>query len=62
MCLPFIVARSIIGLALPVFSQEQNTVDPEVRQQIEVVIAKQDKAYNKSDAAGCTTDYTLILA
>ncbi len=32
MRLPFIIAGSIIGLALPVFSQEQNTVEPEVRQ------------------------------
>jgi hypothetical protein len=43
-------------------AKNKNTVDPEVRQQIEAVLAKQDKAYNKSDAAGCTTDYTLIFA
>jgi hypothetical protein len=29
-----------IGFALPVFAQEQNTVDAEVRQQIEAVISK----------------------
>jgi ketosteroid isomerase-like protein len=29
-----------------------------VRQQIEALIAKQDEAFNKNDAAGCTADYT----
>ena len=47
----FIIAGSIIGLALPVVAQEQNAVDPEVRQQIEAVLTQFDKAYNKSDAA-----------
>src|SRR6266436_7621150 len=58
MHLRFITAGLIIGLALPVVAQEQNTVDPEVRQQIEALIAKQDEAFNKNDAAGCTADYT----
>ena len=57
MHLRFITAGLIIGLALPVVAQEQNTVDPEVRQQIEALIAKQDEAFNKNDAAGCTADY-----
>ena len=47
-----------IGFALPAFAQEQNTVDPEVRQQIEALIAKQDEAFSKNDAAGCTAEYT----
>jgi ketosteroid isomerase-like protein len=47
-----------IGLAAPVPAEEQNAVDPEVRQQIEALIAKQDEAFNKNDAAGCTADYT----
>ncbi len=54
----FIIAGSIIGLALPVVAQEQNAVDPEVRQQIEAAHMKFDEAYNRSDAAGCTADYT----
>src|SRR5258708_150168 len=47
-----------IGFAVPALAQEQKTVDPEVRQQIEALIAKQDEAFNKNDAAGCTADYT----
>jgi len=54
----FIIAGSIIGLALPAVAQEQNAVDPEVRQQIEAAHMKFDEAYNRSDAAGCTADYT----
>jgi hypothetical protein len=30
----FVIAGSIIGLALPVVAQEQNTVDPEVRDRL----------------------------
>ena len=52
------LAGLAIGFAVPAFAQEQNTVDPEVRQQIEALIAKQDEAFNKNDAAGCTADYT----
>jgi uncharacterized protein (TIGR02246 family) len=58
MRLPFIIAGSIIGLALPVFSQEQNTVDPQVRQQIEALIVKFDDAYNRSDAAAIADLFT----
>ncbi len=53
-----LIAGSIIGLALPAVAQEQNAVDPEVRQQIEAAHMKFDEAYNRSDAAGCTADYT----
>jgi hypothetical protein len=51
------LAGLAIGFAVPALAQEQNTVDPEVRQQIEALIAKQDEAFNKNDAAGCTADY-----
>ena len=47
MHLRFITAGLIIGLALPVVAQEQNTVDPEVRRQIEAVQMKFDEASNK---------------
>ena len=53
---------TLISLAVsPVVSaiaQEQNTVDPEVRQQIEASIMKADEGFNKSDAAACTAVYT----
>ena len=52
------LAGLAIGFAVPALAQEQKTVDPEVRQQIEALIAKQDEAFNKNDAAGCTADYT----
>jgi hypothetical protein len=55
--LPTLVGLAI-GFAVPVLAQEQNTVDPEVRQQIEASIMKADKAFNRSDAAGCTAEYT----
>jgi hypothetical protein len=40
-----------IGFVVPALAQEQNTVDPEVRQQIEATLTKFDEAYNKNDAA-----------
>ena len=39
------------GYALPTFAQEQNAVDPEVRQQIEAVFMKFQEAYNNRDTA-----------
>src|SRR6266550_327985 len=62
MRLPFIIAGSIIGLALPVFSQEQNTVDPKVRQQIEAALTKFDEAFNKNDATATAALYTQDAA
>jgi uncharacterized protein (TIGR02246 family) len=52
------LAAFAIGFAVPVVAQEQNTVDPEVRQQIEAVLAKYHEAYNKNDAAAIATLYT----
>src|ERR1700746_2425559 len=46
------LAGSAIRFAVPALAQEQNTVDPEVRQQIEAELAKFDDAYYKNDAAG----------
>jgi uncharacterized protein (TIGR02246 family) len=40
-----------ISFALPTFAQEQNAVDPEVRQQIEATYTKRLDATNKQDAA-----------
>jgi ketosteroid isomerase-like protein len=54
---------SLVGLAtsfaLPVFAQEQNAVDPEVRQQIASVNMKLGEAQNKHDAAAAAALYTL---
>jgi uncharacterized protein (TIGR02246 family) len=47
-----------IGFAVPTFAQEQNTVDPEVRQQIEAVLMKLGEAFNKHDPAAIAALYT----
>jgi ketosteroid isomerase-like protein len=43
---------------VPALAQEQNTVDPEVRQQIEAAFMKYTEAYNKYDAAAVAAFYT----
>jgi uncharacterized protein (TIGR02246 family) len=57
---------SLIGLAVsPIVSaiaEEQNTVDAEVRQQIEAVVTKYEDAYNKNDAAAIAALYTADAA
>jgi hypothetical protein len=45
-----------IGFAMPTFAQEQTTVDPEVRQQIEAAYMKFAEAFNKHDAAAYLED------
>jgi uncharacterized protein (TIGR02246 family) len=57
--------RSLLALAGLVFGftwlgvgQEQNTVDPEVRQEIEAVLTKYENAFNKNDAAAIAALYT----
>jgi uncharacterized protein (TIGR02246 family) len=47
-----------IGFVLPALAQEQNTVDPEVRQQIEAVLKKHEQAYNEYDAAAFAAGFT----
>jgi ketosteroid isomerase-like protein len=47
-----------ISLAMPALAQEQNTVDPEVRQQIEAAYMKFAEAFNKHDAAAMGDPYT----
>jgi len=46
-----------IGSAFPTFAQEQNAVDPEVRQQIEAVVMKFQDAFNNRDAAALADLY-----
>ena len=54
----FTLAALAIGLATPALAQLQNTVDPEVRQQIEAVTKRMEEVYNKHDAAAYAAFYT----
>ena len=56
------VAGFAIGFVLPVLAQEQNMVDPEVRQQIEAVLKRREEAINKNDAAAVAALYTQYAA
>ena len=56
------LAGFVIGFVVPAFAQEQNKIDPEVRQQIEAVLAKYEDAYNKNDAAAIAALYTADAA
>jgi ketosteroid isomerase-like protein len=47
-----------ISIAVPILAQEQNTVDPEIRQQIEAAHMKFEEAYNKQDAAAIAALFT----
>jgi len=51
-----------VGFAVPALAQEQNTVDPEVRQQIEAALTKFDEAFNKNDATATAALYTQDAA
>ena len=52
------LAGLAVGFAAPVLAQEKNTVDPDVRQQIEAVHMKFDEACNKHDAAAVAALFT----
>jgi hypothetical protein len=60
MKMPFILtlAGLAITVAAPALAQEQNSVDPEIRQQIEAVTKKREEAYNKYDAVAYAAFYT----
>jgi hypothetical protein len=45
------LAGLVIGFPAPVLAQEKDTVDPEIRQQIEAVLTQFDEAYYNNDAA-----------
>jgi uncharacterized protein (TIGR02246 family) len=47
-----------MSFALPTFAQQKDTVDPEVRQQIEAVYMKLVEAHNKGDAAALAALFT----
>jgi ketosteroid isomerase-like protein len=53
------LAGLAISFAVPVLAQEQSTVDPEVRQQIEAVLTKFGEAQNKHDATTVADLFTL---
>jgi ketosteroid isomerase-like protein len=53
------LAGLAICFVMPVLAQEQNTVDPEVRQQIEASIMKLEEAYNGYDATAFAAAFTL---
>ena len=52
------LAGFAISFAFPTFAQEQNAVDPEVRQQIEATYNKRIDALNKQDAAAVAALHT----
>ncbi|HEY5779467.1 MAG TPA: hypothetical protein VIT00_12060 [Terrimicrobiaceae bacterium] len=45
------LAGLAFGFVFPILAQEQRTVDPQDRQQIEVIFMKFQDAYNKRDTA-----------
>ena len=47
-----------IGFMVPTLAQEQNTISPQVRQQIEALEMKFQEAYNNRDAAAIAALYT----
>jgi uncharacterized protein (TIGR02246 family) len=47
-----------ISVAAPALAQEQNTVDPKVRQQIEAVLKQHEEAYNEYDASAFADGFT----
>jgi len=55
--LPTLVGLAI-GFAATALAEEQSTVNPEVRQQIEAELAKFDDAFNNNDAAGIVSQFT----
>jgi uncharacterized protein (TIGR02246 family) len=52
------LAGLAVGIAVPVLAQEKDTVDPQVRQQIEAVVKKLEDAYNRYDAAALAAEFT----
>jgi len=52
------LAALAIGFVMPTIAEEKNTVDPQVRQQIEAVLVKYNEAVNKHDAAAIAALFT----
>jgi uncharacterized protein (TIGR02246 family) len=47
-----------IGLAVPTFAQQKDTVDPKTAQQIRALAIKFDEAFNRSDSVALAALYT----
>jgi uncharacterized protein (TIGR02246 family) len=47
-----------ISFALPAFAQEKETLDPQIRQQLDALSKKYDEAFNKNDAAAIAALFT----
>jgi uncharacterized protein (TIGR02246 family) len=47
-----------IGLAMPTFAQQKDTLDPQIAQQIGALVAKFDEAFNRNDTASVAAFYT----
>jgi ketosteroid isomerase-like protein len=52
------LAGLALGFALPVAAQEQRTIDPKIRQEVEAVETAFQDAYNKHDAAAIAALHT----
>jgi uncharacterized protein (TIGR02246 family) len=53
------LAGLVTGFATPIHAQEKGSVDPKVRQQIEELNVKYDDAFNKNDAEGIATLFSV---
>jgi ketosteroid isomerase-like protein len=53
------LAGLAIGFAGPALAQEQDTVDPQVRQEIEAALFKFEEAFNNHDSAAMATLFTV---
>jgi ketosteroid isomerase-like protein len=60
MKMPLVVAVVFlaIGLAMPTFAQQKDTLDPQIAQQIRVLAMKYHEAINRNDAAAMAALYT----
>ena len=47
-----------LGYAVPAFAQEKDTVDPQIRQQLDALSEKYTEAFNKNDAAAIAALFT----
>jgi hypothetical protein len=52
------LAGLALGFAVPAFAQEKDTVDPQIRQQLDALFKKFDEASNKADAAALAALFT----
>jgi hypothetical protein len=60
MKIPFLItiAGLVIGFAVPAFSQQKETVDPQLAEQLGALSNKSGEAFNSNDAAAVAALYT----